>query len=91
MSAQRHLPALVGEHATSNVGRLSRCAEKCAEKGPGSIAAELLPYPDAPETTLMVCLMRVAQHCHNRGACFFDEQDYHAYPGWLGEAPQWES
>jgi hypothetical protein len=87
MSAPRHLLALVGEHAASNVVRLSRCAEK----GPSSIAAKLLPHPDAPETTLMVCLMRVAQHCHNRGAGFFDEQDYHAYPGWLGDAPQRDS
>ncbi len=36
----------------------------------------------------MACLMHFAQHCHNRDACFFGEQDYHAYPGWLGEAPQ---
>lgn len=84
MSAPRHLLALVGEHAASNVVRLSGCAEK----GPGSMAAKLLPYPDTPETTLMACLMRVAQHCHNRDACFFGEQDYHADPGWLGEAPQ---
>ena len=26
------------------------------------------------------------QRGHNRGPCFFDEQDYHAYLSWLGEA-----
>ena len=32
--------------------------------------------------------LHIVQRGHNRGACFFGEQDYHAYLGWLGEALQ---
>jgi putative transposase len=32
--------------------------------------------------------LHIVQHGHNRGACFFDEQDRHAYLGWLRDALQ---
>lgn len=34
--------------------------------------------------------LHLVQRGHNRGACFFDEQDYHAYLGSLGDALQRE-
>jgi putative transposase len=34
--------------------------------------------------------LHLVQRGHNRGACFFAEQDYHAYLGWLGDALQRE-
>jgi putative transposase len=34
--------------------------------------------------------LHLVQRGHNRGACFFGEQDYRAYLGWLGEALQRE-
>jgi putative transposase len=34
--------------------------------------------------------LHIVQRGHNRGACFFDDQDRHAYLGWLREALQRE-
>ncbi len=32
--------------------------------------------------------VHVVQRGHNRDACFFADEDYHAYRAWLGEALQ---
>lgn len=34
--------------------------------------------------------LHIVQRGHNRGACFFDDQDRHAYLGWLRDALQRE-
>ena len=34
--------------------------------------------------------LHIVQRGHDRGACFLDEQDYHAYLGWLSDALQRE-
>jgi putative transposase len=34
--------------------------------------------------------LHIVQRGHNRGACFFDDQDRHAYLGWLRDALQHE-
>ncbi len=42
--------------------------------------------PRRPRVHLDGVPLHLVQRGHNRGACFFDEQDYLAYLGWLGEA-----
>ena len=42
--------------------------------------------PRRPRVHLDWVPVHIVQRGHNRGACFFDDQDRHAYLGWLHEA-----
>ncbi len=42
--------------------------------------------PRRPRVHLDGVPLHIVQRGHNREPCFFDEQDYHAYLQWLGEA-----
>ncbi len=46
--------------------------------------------PRRPRVHIDDVPLHIVQRGHNRGACFFDEQDYHAYLHWLGDALQRE-
>ena len=46
--------------------------------------------PRRPRIHLDGVALHIVQRGHNRDACFFDEPDYHAYLGWLGDALQRE-
>jgi putative transposase len=46
--------------------------------------------PRRPRIHLDGIPLHIVQRGHNRGACFFDDQDRHAYLGWLHEALQRE-
>ena len=46
--------------------------------------------PRRPRVHIDGIPLHIVQRGHNRGACFFDEQDYHAYLHWLGDALQRE-
>jgi putative transposase len=74
-------------------GRKEEKAEKrgqAREKGPGSISGMLSPMPRRPRIHIDGLPLHIVQRGHNRGACFFDDQDRHAYLGWLGDALQRE-
>jgi putative transposase len=42
--------------------------------------------PRRPRIHLDVVPLHIVQRGHNRGPCFFDEQDRHAYLNWLSDA-----
>ena len=42
--------------------------------------------PRRPRIHLAGLPLHIVQRGHNRDACFFAEEDYHAYRQWLGEA-----
>ena len=42
--------------------------------------------PRRPRIHLAGFPLHIVQRGHNREACFFAEEDYHAYRHWLGEA-----
>jgi putative transposase len=46
--------------------------------------------PRRPRVHLDWVPLHIVQRGHNRGPCFFDDQDRYAYLGWLGEALQRE-
>ena len=46
--------------------------------------------PRRPRVHIDGVPLHIVQRGHNRGACFFDEQDRHAYLGWMGDALQRE-
>ncbi|MEA3276886.1 MAG: transposase [Pseudomonadota bacterium] len=79
----------------SDVGNVFETLGHCrAEKGSGKGVRFNFCYaslmPRRPRIHLDGVPLHIVQRGHNRGACFFDERDYHAYRGWLGEALQRE-
>ena len=46
--------------------------------------------PRRPRVHLDNIPLHIVQRGHNRGACFFDDEDRHAYLGWLRDASQRE-
>jgi putative transposase len=56
------------------------------KKGPGSIPACVYGMLRCPRIHLDGVPLHIVQRGHNRGPCFFDEQDRHAYLSWLGDA-----
>jgi putative transposase len=46
--------------------------------------------PRRPRIQIDGVPLHIVQRGHNRGACFFDDQNRHAYLGWLHDASQRE-
>ncbi len=44
--------------------------------------------PRRPRITLAGVLLHLVQRGNNRQACFFSEENYRSYPGWLEEYAQ---